>query len=552
MNTKLEDRVKEILALHSSAEQKRLSIWDSFHRDVRDYIRPRRTRPEEVGSSLIQPTWYDGTASQSSRILSNFFQSALIPQSVQWFGYTIPMGHPLFHLNESPATKDWLNTMAQLHFTALANSNFYGEAGAAFDDLTSYSTSGLFTDRIQNQNGSFSLNFEAMAVEHFSFIEGQGGAPKIVFQPRNMTTLGLMEEYSLERLPDKIQKMINEKKFNDRHNIIRAVFPRTVFETDAGNRAMPFASMDILVEGKHALRESGFEEFPYAIARFDKQPSEQYGRGLSFIAMPEIKSGNFTREIFLETIEKFGRPPIITSDEGALKDFDLSGGTISYSTDPSKVVPLKLAFDFKAALAGMQDTKQQIREIFGSDKIFLPNKPNMTAEEVMTLRNQANDLFGPNVGRFEGEGLRLPLFRSLNIMARAGALPPPPDEARELDVIDIEFVGQLAQAQKKRSVDAFDTLATKLIGVVKETGKRELLELINWEDEFRDQATKTGVNSKSLKSPDEYKEVIDQLAQAQAQQDQEDTQLQESEAIRNVTPAAKLAQEQEQGAGLPN
>ncbi len=76
-------------------------------------------------------------------------------------------------------------------------------------------------------------------------------------------------------------------------------------------------------------------------------------------------------------------------------------------------------------------------------------------------------LLGPTIARFETEVLGPMLERAVGIMMRAGAIAPPPEVLTGLDQIDIEYVGQLARAQRVSEVQSMQSW----LGMIAEWGQ---------------------------------------------------------------------------------
>ena len=97
-----------------------------------------------------------------------------------------------------------------------------------------------------------------------------------------------------------------------------------------------FASLDIHLDSKTVCRESGFEELPYVIGRFEKASGELWGRSPADIAMPDIKTINKIRELELKGLATAVHPPLIAPDQGIIGTFRMTPSAINNSREPER------------------------------------------------------------------------------------------------------------------------------------------------------------------------------------------------------------------------
>ena len=109
---------KDLIRRYDVLKEDRI-LWEPFFRDVRDYIRPRKQNVDSSGHINAERhtnKMFDSSAPEASRIMAMSMQNALVPQSVVWFGLSIPTGHPLSFLNKVPSVKRWFHDVTQKMF----------------------------------------------------------------------------------------------------------------------------------------------------------------------------------------------------------------------------------------------------------------------------------------------------------------------------------------------------------------------------------------------------------------------------------------------------
>jgi hypothetical protein len=80
---------------------------------------------------------------------------------------------------------------------------------------------------------------------------------------------------------------------------------------------------------------------------------------------------------------------------------------------------------------------------------ILVDQPQMTATEVLQRAQEKGALLAPTIGRQQSEALGPMIERELAILARAGMLPPMPEELIEAEgEFEIEYDSPLSRAQR--------------------------------------------------------------------------------------------------------
>ena len=295
-----------------------------------------------------------------------------------------------------------------------------------------------------------------------------------------------------------------------------------------------YATVDIHYDTKKIVRRSGFDELPYVIGRFEKASGELWGRSPADIAMPDIKTLNKIRELELKGLATAVHPPLIAPDQGIIGTFRMTPSAINYSREPERFKFLRFEGRFDLSSLKADELKKSIRGIFLADQLVLPEKLNMTAEEVATVREQIQKLLGPTVARFESEVLTPLILRSFGLLNRAGALPPAPPELAELDEIEVSYVGQLAKNQKIQDVTAIQRwlgVAANMAGFAP-----EVLDNINVDEALQIIGERMAVPSAVMRSQEEIAQLREQRQQQMAMQEQLSQASQVAEGAGKAAP----------------
>ena len=532
--------VKSIIKRYETLKEDRI-LCEPFFRDVRDYIRPRKQNVDSsthISAERHTNKMFDSSAPEASRLMAMSMQNALVPQSVVWFGLSIPSGHPLSVLNKEPDVKRWFHDVTQKMFFAMHESNFYTAIGESFLDFTSFGTINLLLEEDDSYEGAFGgLVFTSIPTGQYVFAEDKRGRPDTVFWEYTFTARQAKQMFGQRKLPDKIKKACKEKP-DEKFTFVRVLMPRDDYRRGSQDvLEKRFASVDIALDARAMVRESGFDELPYVIGRFEKASGELWGRSPADIAMPDIKTLNKIRELELKGLATAVHPPLIAPDQGIIGTFRMTPSAINYSREPERFKFLRFEGRFDLSSLKANDLKKSIRGIFLADQLVLPEKLNMTAEEVATVREQIQKLLGPTVARFESEVLTPLILRSFGLMSRSGILPPAPPVLAELDEIEVAYVGQLAKNQKIQDV----TSIQRWLGVAANMASfsPEVLDNIDVDEALQIIGERMAVPNEIMRSQEEVAQLREQRQQQMQMQEELAQASQVAEGAGKVAPMVK-------------
>ncbi len=516
-------------------------LWEPFFRDVRDYIRPRKQQidsSQHISGERHTNKMFDSSAPEASRIMAMSMQQALVPQSIVWFGLSIPSGHPLYALNREPAVKRWFHDVTETMFYSMHESNFYTALGEAFLDFTSFGTINLLLEENDATDKEFGgLAFTSIPTGQFVFSEDKRGRPDTVFWEYIFTARQAKQMFGNKKLPDSIKKAIRESP-DSKFTFVRVVLPSEDYKANSvDSKDKKYAALDIHYESKTIVRKSGFDELPYVIGRFEKASGELWGRSPADIAMPDIKTLNKIRELELKGLATAVHPPLIAPDQGIIGTFRMTPSAINYSREPERFKFLRFEGRIDLSSLKANELKKSIRGIFLADQLVLPEKLNMTAEEVATVREQIQNLLGPTVARFESEVLTPLILRSFGLLNRSGALPPAPPELAELDEIEVSYIGQMAKNQKIQDVTAIQRwlgVAANMAGFAP-----EVLDNINVDEALQIIGDRMAVPASVMRSDEEIAQLRAQRQEQMAMQEQLAQASQVAEGAGRAAPMVK-------------
>jgi hypothetical protein len=217
---------------------------------------------------------------------------------------------------------------------------------------------------------------------------------------------------------------------------------------------MKFMSCYVSYTGSAVLRERGYRSMPYMVSRYTTSTKEEYGRSPAMTVLPTLKTLNEMSKTVLRGAQKMVNPPLMLTEDGAMRPFDLREGALNYGAVDAQgnalVQPLNVGGDVGIGidLIGLQ--QKTINEAFLVTLFqILVETPAMTATEAMLRAQEKGALLAPTMGRQQSEFLGPLIQREIDILANAGAFPPMPQALIEAGgELEIEYESPIMLAQK--------------------------------------------------------------------------------------------------------
>ena len=227
---------------------------------------------------------------------------------------------------------------------------------------------------------------------------------------------------------------------------------------------LPVEAVWIDIEGKMTVDEGGYNEFPAFCHRFDKRPSSAWGYSPAMKALPFARILNAIAKTNLRSMMKATDPAIALPDNAFIMPLNANPRAVNYY-NKTKMDSSKDIFEFgnkgdpQTGMMAIEYYSQKVASLMYKD-VFLAFDgitKQMNNPEVMERINEKMTLLGPAVGRYIAEMLNPIVIRTIGILSRRGKLPPPPDEIINSPEYEIDFISQLAQAQRRSELNVLTT-----------------------------------------------------------------------------------------------
>lgn len=510
--------------------------WRSTWQELADYVLPRisniiaKTTPGEKLTTKL----YDSEAVKANNDLASALAGSMTSPVIRWFSLVARDAR----VNDMYDVRLWLDEVETALYFAIQQSNFSSQIAEFFTLLPCFGTAGMQIEEKQGTKPGFrGLQFKTLSPGSYVIAEDAEGNVNTVITKFELSLSAAASVFGAENLSEKLRDKLAADS-DQMVTFLHAVYPDDNPDPRVGKTVK---SCYVEYDTQHAVAEDGFFEFPYIVVRWAKDGSEVWGRGPGFIALPDIKTLNTAVRLRLKSWAKQVDPPMMMLDDGVIGQPRSTPGALNIVRAKDALTPMENGARVDFAIQQEDRLSMKIRNVFYADRVNLPTKQYMTAYEVQALREQMQTLLGPTTPRIEYEGLSRILARVFGIMLRAGAIPPPPAAILQLGTpVDIRYEGPLARAQRGGDTVAIQTVLQTTAPILQLDPS--VADNFDFDEIVRQVGRTAGIPAKVLRDADQVAQIRQSRAEAQAQAQQQQQQMDESQIARNLTPAVKAAQ----------
>lgn len=536
--------------------------FDSHWREISDFLRPRRTRfqitDRNKGDKRNQNI-IDSTATFAARTLQSGLHAGLTSPARPWMRLTVTDPD----LAEYDPVKLWLDTVTRRLLDIFLRSNLYNALPTLYGDLGMFGTAAmgiLEDDEDLLRCYTYPLGSYAMGID-------ARGRVNVFVREYEMTVRQLVQmfgrsEYGQTGMPMRrrgdpidwsrfsqtVKNLWTKGEHDQAVPVTWVVGPNEDYDDNKfGSKYYKFHSC-WYENGREGdgefLRRSGFREFPIVGPRWEVTSSEDtYGEDCpGMMALGDVKSLQIMRKRKAQAVDKALNPSLQGPSSLRTQKVSLLPGDITYVDARDQTTGLRPIHEVRLEGIGelsvdIQDVRYLIRRSFFEDLFLMLSQNDRTGSQPFTARevDERHEekllALGPVVER-SNEELHSPLVdRGFAMLQRAGGMPPPPPELRDMD-LKVEFISVLSQAQKAVGwvgQQRWLELATGLM----QAGFPEARHKVRPFQVMDSAADMLGVDPRIVRPDDEAQELVDQDARAAAA-------AQQAEQLKTVAQAGQM------------
>tara|TARA_R110002096_G_scaffold58166_3_gene146825 strand:- start:1861 stop:3594 length:1734 start_codon:yes stop_codon:yes gene_type:complete len=447
------------------------SSWRSHWMELTDYLAPRRgrylmenqsSRGRKRNNNII-----DNTATQAMRTLGAGLMSGMTSPARPWFRF----GTPDPDMMDRDDVKVYMSDVEAICRSILHKSNFYNTAYTVYTELGTFGTAPLYRQK------SFDsvIRFRPLTAGEYVIAENHFGQVDTCGRNFTMTVAQIIGKFVMQPngtfdwsgVSKATKKLWDEKNYDELVPVIHLIEPRHMSDRDTTKPDalnMPFKSLyfEEGAEGDDVLMESGYEQMPVYVPRWDVLSGEIYGRSPGMDCLGDIKQLQHQQKRKAQAIDKMVNPPMTAPTSLRGKPSTVIPGGTTYvdptqggqGFQPAYLVQPRL----NEMMMDIQEVQNRIQRGFYADLFAMminSDRRQMTATEVAERHEEKLVLLGPVLQRLNIELLDPLLDDVFSFAQEAGLLPEPPEVLADVD-LRIEYISLLAQAQQAVGASAIE------------------------------------------------------------------------------------------------
>ena len=440
--------------------------------------------------------------------LAALMQGGLTSPARPWFGLATRDKD----LNEWGPVKRWLDYVKDVMYMAYSRSNFYDSIHTLYEELIGFGSGAMF----EQPDATQLLRFYPATVGSYWLASSDRNAVDTVYRIFTQSLRQVATRFGAERLSPQHQDILQKRPYTN-IDLVHVVGPRDAWDSRSKNVTnLPFYDLYFEKDCDHnLLQESGHNEQPWLVTRWDVSGTDTYGYGPGHDVLADVKQLTAVRRDLTAAISKELNPPMQTPTGMNQRLNMLPGASNPRPRAGDKIEPLfQIQPRIRESVELQQDIRQAILEGFFNDLlIFILNKPNVTATEIAERQEEKLLLLGPVIERQQSELLDPITDRTFGILNRLGLIPPAPQELQGME-LKVEYISLLAQAQKLVGTQAVDQVVQSALGAAQ--FDPSVLDKINL-DEFIDiKADLLGTRGKLVRTDEEVQIIRQNRAKERA------------------------------------
>ena len=441
---KAKQRFQEVVQIREDYEP----LW----KDVTDLLAIRRSnidQTEQPGKKKGVEI-FDGTPKSACQLQADGYYGYLCSPTMEWF--RLRMGRE--KLNDIPEIRSYLQEAGEQMYYALNRSNFYEQTPLFFFDGCSIGTATMYAEE---DLGTERIAFMTRAPGEVYISHNRFGEVDVLFRRYSISARNLAKQFGLEKLTLKSQQMAK----NSPEELVKCVhgtFPnndRQLGKVDAKNKKV--ASVYFEETGAlNFLRESGYDMFPFFVWRYRVDSGETYGRSPATDAIVEIFTLNQVSKTALKSGQLALEPAYNIPMEMKGQTRISPRGENYYKDNKRLITPIHVPANYQAGKEQQERLEKSIEKHFHTEFFMLLSQAalegrQLTVPQVMEMQGEKGAMLGAVVGRLNGDFFDNAIDRIFHIETVGGRMPPVPDILYKMGatIIDVEYMGPLAQAQKQ-------------------------------------------------------------------------------------------------------
>ncbi|CAI0711878.1 Bacteriophage head to tail connecting protein [Serratia quinivorans] len=522
------------------------SSYDSHWKELSDFILPNcgRFLTTDAGRNKRNTKVVDPTGGLASRTLESGMLSGITSPTRPWFSLNTPNKQ----LMDSWPVKMWLSQVVELMNDVMNKSNWYQSLTVLYRYLGTFATGAISI----LEDDEDVIRTHVLPIGSYYISNSDRLQVDTVFRKFSMTCRQLVAKFGLENVSDSVKSSWDTGAYETWFEVVHAVLPNTNRDTgklNSKNKRYSSVYYEPGGSGDKLLSESGFDEMPILVPRWDINGEDAYGSSCpGILALGGVKALQLQQKRKDQAIDKLVNPPMMAPSSMKNERLSLLPGDVTYYNGAGDTQGFKPVYEINPRISELLESIQDGRQLT-NECYFVPlfnmfsniNTRSMPIEAVNEMRDEKMLQIGPVLDRLNDELLDPAIDRIFNIMNRRGMLPPPPEELQG-QPLRVEYTSVMAQAQKAVGIGSIER-AVGFIGNMVAAGFQQAADKLDVDNSVDEYFDMLGVPTTITKSDE----------QVQAEREQRAQQQQAAQNLQMGAGAADIAKTLSQsGTGDPN
>lgn len=517
------DRRKLYLQRWGALKSER-SSWFTHWRELSEYLMPRNGRfllTDRNRGDKRHNRIYDNTGLRAVRILAAGLMSGMTSPARPWFRLVTPDAE----LMKVQAVKEWCAAVTQQMLDIFAKSNTYRALHGIYGQLGVFGTAGsLLLEDFEDV-----IRHYPLAVGEYAIATDDRGVVNTCYREFELTVAQIVKRFGIDNVSDRIKTAYqNGSNLDTWYPVMHIIEPRTdrdPTKRDATNMAYASCYFEAAGDSDKLLSESGYRRFPGVAPRWDVESGDIYGSSPGMEALGDAKQLQHEQFRKGQMIDFATLPPLQAPVGTKADDIRTLPGGVSFISQSGQQKGINTLWDVRPDYTGIgadiQDVRQRINASFYTDLFLMISQSEesggspVTAREIAERHEEKLLMLGPVLERLHDELLAPKVEITFEKMMLAGILPPPPAELHG-QILNINFISMLAQAQRAVGTGAID----RLLGTVGSMAavKPDVIDKIDGDKIVDAYADMLGVDPDLIVGDDQVALIRQQRAQQLQQQ----------------------------------
>lgn len=390
---------------------------------------------------------------------------ALDKAACNFIGAWIPSDRFFFEINvlnhqvaELDNVKRWCARAVEIAHQEIFRSNYMMQLQNTIKSAIGFGTA---CSGCEWSDSKRKLVFKDWHVSYYTFKQDEEGVVDTVILQYERTARQLVDKFDDpgDEVIKSAEELDKESKLFKIIHIVRPRIRKTYKLISKLN--MPYESVFVNVSEKKVMNTGGYEEFPFAVSRWEQASCEKWGRGRGLAMLSFIKELQQMRKDYVEACNRYNRPPYEVVQNNVEGEVNLKPDGRNDVTERDSIRPLNptLYGNIPVTKEMLEDQRNIIANQGFYLEVFqqfanLKGDRRVQLEIELRYKEQLRALISP-IARMEAEHFTPQISRVINLLIRKGRIPAPPPELRGQDY-GIEYAGELAMAMQDMHARGFE------------------------------------------------------------------------------------------------